>query len=389
MGEEFSVRLDAERVGFRGQVVSLSNAQIQAVWLALRRAFDRPRFTMLLRFRFDRDIANLAAPSTWEFEIFQIVERAQAEGWALELVRAAFETLPENRELALLAASLGLTSLSDGVDPDHPGQDARTATVLERIVRERTDFVDLLPFLARLAALEGQVCRIEIPEGQPQGTGFLVGPDLVLTNRHVVAHLLDGGGDPGALRARFDFARTSAGDLVRQGAVFGLADDWLLGERPHGQADLTGDPTDVPADGELDFALMRLAEPAGDQPRGGQAGPGNPPRGWIDLAGQGAPPVVGADVFILQHPEGSPLKLAMGRVTELAGGGRRLRYDANTLGGSSGSPVFDNAFRIVGLHHAGDPNFAVLASFNQAVPIAAIVAWLTEHAIAPFAPGDP
>ena len=56
--------------------------------------------------------------------------------------------------------------------------------------------------------------------------------------------------------------------------------------------------------------------------------------------------------------------------------GTRLRYDADTLNGSSGSGVFNQRLELAALHHAGDPASKIRAQYNQGIPIGAIVTML-------------
>jgi V8-like Glu-specific endopeptidase len=71
-----------------------------------------------------------------------------------------------------------------------------------------------------------------------------------------------------------------------------------------------------------------------------------------------------------------PLKLALDSegVLGYSPNERRLRYRTNTLNGSSGSPVFNQDWEILALHHAGDPQYPYLnrGAYNEGVPIAAI-----------------
>src|SRR5689334_11520157 len=45
---------------------------------------------------------------------------------------------------------------------------------------------DVKPWLARLGARARMVCAISVPHTTIRGTGFLIGPDLVLTCFHVI-----------------------------------------------------------------------------------------------------------------------------------------------------------------------------------------------------------
>jgi len=49
------------------------------------------------------------------------------------------------------------------------------------------------------------------------------------------------------------------------------------------------------------------------------------------------------------------LQLTVGTIKEFNAACTRVRYDANSKAGSSGSPCFDGDLRLVALHHAHDP----------------------------------
>ena len=112
-----------------------------------------------------------------------------------------------------------------------------------------------------------------------------------------------------------------------------------------------------PSDDELDYALLRLVRDIGNEPAGSGNNPDAPVRSWTQLAANSLN--INDPILVLQHPQNpvswklEPLKLTMGRALDLVGGGRRLRHDANTLPGSSGSPCFSVTLAFVALHHAG------------------------------------
>lgn len=73
----------------------------------------------------------------------------------------------------------------------------------EAVQGDTIDFVDV-SFLERGMLASRAVCRIVMRNGQGIGTGFLISPNLLLTNNHVI-------GSPAAaqgLFAEFDFERT-------------------------------------------------------------------------------------------------------------------------------------------------------------------------------------
>jgi hypothetical protein len=320
--------------------------------------------TVMLDKRLD-DVSSSTANN--KVRVFQLIRAADSEGWVRQLISAACDARPSNVVLREIAAEVGLESRPHDLD----------AAGLERIILESVPFVDVSAWRAQLSELEAQVCRVEVPAGSRStvGTGFLVGPDVCLTNFHVVKVLADQMADPHQVRLRFDYKRTDDGTVVNAGSVFGLADDWLIGGRPPSATDSLADPGgQLPAQDELDFALLRVRDSPGEQSAGHAHGlPESPRRGWIRrFSGDGV--AAGNPLFILQHPEDAPLKLAFGQSGGLNANATRLRHQVNTRPGSSGSPCLNARLELVALHHAGDPNFSPThkPAYNAAVPIAAI-----------------
>lgn len=66
-----------------------------------------------------------------------------------------------------------------------------------------------------------------------------------------------------------------------------------------------------------------------------------------------APERNGMRIVVVQHPNGGEMSLSYGEVIGLSG--PDLYHTADTMGGSSGSPLLDEFGRVVGLHKAGSP----------------------------------
>ena len=58
-------------------------------------------------------------------------------------------------------------------------------------------------------------------------------------------------------------------------------------------------------------------------------------------------------VNIIQHPLGQPKQISLQNNFVQYVGGNVVQYVTSTLQGSSGSPVFNDAWEVVALHHAG------------------------------------
>jgi hypothetical protein len=87
----------------------------------------------------------------------------------------------------------------------------------------------------------------------------------------------------------------------------------------------------------------------------------------------------GAPVHIYQHPKGAKLGEAIGSVLNL--NHTRIRYNANTEPGSSGSPCLNANLDLVALHHVGDPGNPLQPkpTYNQGIPIDRIRAFLERE----------
>jgi hypothetical protein len=263
--------------------------------------------------------------------------------------------------IAIREKKIDLSPQTAGAPQADPPTNA-IAPGLQRNVRPYLAKLDVRVWQDKLVKIERQVCRVEL-EGNALGTGFLVGPDTVLTNWHVF-EIAKSAGKVGQLGCRFDYVRlpdgtTAPGQLILLNAAGGL--DGL----PYGAGEKAGNPDNpLPTLNELDFALLRLASRVGEQQIEGA------PRGWITLPKTVLPLPADAPILIVQHPEGTPMKLALDTqaVIGLNGNQTRIRYRTNTDPGSSGSPVFTMDWDIVALHHYGDPKY-LNPLFNQGVPI--------------------
>lgn len=309
----------------------------------------------------------------------QVIDYLESRDRIPALVSAARNANPYNIGLFKLSASLG-------IEPGDPlrstgseeGALARTAGHLERMVNRERGIEDLGKFAARMQELMRQVCRIEL--GDESGTGFLIGPDTVLTNYHVVAGVIAGRLSPEHIVLRFDYHRLRDGLLVNPGTTYSLADKWIVASAKFSAVDLQRyDPSTPPADGELDYAILRLANNVGleDLPGG--------PRGWITPREQPYDFPDDAFLMVVQHPCGDPIAFdyADHAVIRVNANATRVHYRINTLPGSSGSPVLNRHLDLVALHHSGEPGAPdqflpckqQLASgeYNEGIPLARIL----------------
>ena len=89
----------------------------------------------------------------------------------------------------------------------------------------------------------------------------------------------------------------------------------------------------------------------------------------------------GAAVVVIQHPSGGAKRVTKGRLRRWDG--PRLLYDADTLPGSSGSPVLNEHLTLIGLPHAGRADVRL----NEGLSVAAILDCIAAQAASAKAGG--
>jgi V8-like Glu-specific endopeptidase len=327
---------------------------------ALEAALTPGTVPMMMAERMNRQWANIVPPAaTFSEQMFVLLQTANAEGWIEQLLIKAREFNPGNPQLAAVAMQIGLSL---------------TGVNYEQTVRNGNAFLDLSTWRAKLGRIEFQVCRMEVPTDQTDtcyGTGFLVGPNCVLTNHHVVEAVIAGengsttqdglSAKAANVRCRFDYKELE-GEVVNKGTVYRLAPNWL--------ADFS--QPEPPGPQKLDYALLRLERAVGDEPISTAPGNGGEKRGFIKIPSTAYLFPGGSPLVIVQHPERGPLKIAFDTdsVVSIAGDRSRVKYNTNAENGSSGSPCFTQRLDAVALHQGKVPGNG--SKMNIGMPLDAI-----------------
>jgi hypothetical protein len=338
----------------------------------------------ILLFRLDRRL-NLIVNTSDSFDdiVFNVITKADTEGWSANLLDALRATRPENGKLLAFAQPFGLATQTP----------ARAE--LELLINEGDALLDVEAWRTALGTAEARVCRIERVHGaitRALGTGFLLGPDVVMTNYHVMEDVINGKLAPDRIRLRFDYKVLANSVAINEGRVHRLAAAWDIHHSPYSQFDTQVNPAGMPSAEELDYALVRVAGNPGLEPvsAGQNDDPKAPPRGWLPVSTDIHDWNTRKALLILQHPAGGPLKLAMRMDASPmplpdSNAPTRVRYTTRTEPGSSGSPCFDIDWNLVALHHSGDPKYAKFKTkpdWNEGIPLTAIVRLLEKRGLA-------
>jgi V8-like Glu-specific endopeptidase len=182
-------------------------------------------------------------------------------------------------------------------------------------------------FLDRCLQVARTVGRIwmGVTSGRPRGygTGFLISPRLLMTNHHVL-------GDR-------EMARTS---LIEMDYEIGTG-----GAFPTAAFSIDIDSF-FAAEEHLDYAVV------GVRPESANGRPLSE-FGWNSLIEEEGKAIVAQWVNIVQHPNGEPKQYGLRENQVIDILPEFLHYKTDTAPGSSGSPVFNDRWEVVGLHHSG------------------------------------
>lgn len=206
---------------------------------------------------------------------------------------------------------------------------SEAADTLERILQGNE--LQPISYLERGAIAAKAVARIAIRSASLSGwgTGFLISPRVLLTNHHVLPDASVGHGS----LAQFGF-ELSIADQKLDPVAFELDPDALF----FTSAEL--DFTAIAVNPEAISSRTRLED-----------------YGWLPLLETEGKAFEGEWLTIVQHPAGERKQVCVRENRLIKRAEQVLWYSSDTLSGSSGSPVFNNDWFVVALHHMGVPEY--------------------------------
>lgn len=234
-----------------------------------------------------------------------------------ERVLCRMEQLGLHQEVLKLASSMVRGESLNGFNP------------LERIIGQSQLMSSF--FLPLGAERSRAVGRIVTKNHVGFGTGFLISPRLLMTNNHV----LEDAGAPTNSLVEFDFVRRFDGSIGTTQLFRLLPAEFFI--------------TSEVCDGlNLDYTIVAV-EAINAQ------GASLAERGFIPLIITSGKLAVKELTNIIQHPGGEPQQVALRDSQVVESLEHFIQYEADTLPGSSGSPVFNDQWQLAALHHSGVP----------------------------------
>jgi endonuclease G, mitochondrial len=239
----------------------------------------------------------------------------------------------------------------------HPVPNSTAPEKLLEAIINTADFLGTRYLDAGVAAARA-VGRILIKDDRGRligyGTGSMISPQLMLTNHHV----LDSPQAAATSQVEFDYQDGIDGKLLDVTTFSFAPDRFFL------------------ADEALDFAIVAVGA-AADQLA---------PFGFNRLIESEGKALLGEFVTIVQHPRGDKKQVVLRENQIVDGGQHFVHYSADTEPGSSGSPVFNDQWEVLALHHASvrateHPEFGNV--LNEGVRVTAILSAIKYSELLP------
>lgn len=250
-----------------------------------------------------------------------ILTEADRMDRVLNLIHAVRRDYPDNPILiqAENAEDNQLSSLTNlsapKIDRELPWIGSLAADNLEKIMGKQSTLLPI-SFLEVGLQRARSVARVRRQSGE-LGSGFLTLGNIFVTNNHVIETKQQAA----SATIQFNYQQTPTG-LDLEPATFEL------------------DPSrGFLTSSEHDWTLVRIKGDANTD--------------WGAIVIEPVEMIKVEHVNIIQHPSGGPKQIALYHNVVTFADDSRVQYLTDTLPGSSGSPVFDDVWRVVALHHSG------------------------------------
>lgn len=268
-------------------------------------------------------------------------------GYLTRFKNPYLKPMPDTKEILDLLRSQSQALINTLMDREKLNNQKKLCEYLQTEFSKNTEIFSEIKRLKKLMQLSNAVCEI-LCGGVPRGTGFLLLERFILTNAHVI--------------------RQNSGHLYTQIAVKFELDD-SEGKRLGVKSQPVAWCYENDQSNHIDFALLELQDPMAEVP--------DP---MLKMCACNEPPLKGG-ICIIGHPDNSVKKMDRCLIIEnkLAaveehisknqmflhviqqacteegwmGKQAHIPYDSCFFYGSSGSPIFDEECKLVGIHSGG------------------------------------
>ncbi len=300
--------------------LKLNDPAVRELWnlLATNYQSKPPARQMLTDADIDTSLIDFDRPMRWVWSDSLTLAHRQAK------LKALLQNIIDSGDAAIAIRVKELLA-------DEPVTESTTQTVAgtwkaasvggaEKVTLGDPTFLDVA-FLRRGTELAAGVCRLLVTTatGRSHGTAFRITDKHLLTNHHMLFDHDDGMAEVTNVEIWFGYERTFAGVDLEPTV-------------------LQGDLSTIDGNLEHDWGVISTTVPM--------------PKDTPKISIVGATPVKEDDrVYIIQHPSGSPKKIGMIHNVVRHVDPNVVQYLTDTEGGSSGSPVFNERWEVVALHH--------------------------------------
>lgn len=231
------------------------------------------------------------------------------------------EQPPAKKQTLLMAKEHALNVRGADITKDVDWKRPLDSDQLEKITGRQSTLMPIA-FLEKGLERAKSVVRMDLGK-RGNGSGFLIGDDILLTNHHVLEDIAQAR----EAKAQFNYQQTLSG-LSADYEEYELDPDSLF-----------------KTSADDDWTAVKVKSKQGETP--------GSKWGLLNIAEQD--PQVDDFTIIIQHPSGGPKQIALYHnvIAYIDSDKRIMQYLTDTEPGSSGSPVFDTQWNVIALHHSG------------------------------------
>lgn len=256
-------------------------------------------------------VFQLSMRSQW----FNVLDMARKVNKVSDIIDQAIKDPRGKNNLALKAAKE--KKLKEFRGPEFDTHPIPSDEHLEKISGRQSTMLPI-SFLQQGLNYSNAVARVVLMDGS-SGTGFLIDDNRFITNHHV----LETAKIATSARIYFNYQENIKGLALPYEAVELLPNELFKTSK------------------KWDWTAVKVK---GDM---------NTKYGAIPFVKIDKNPDIDSFTMIIQHPMGEPKKIAMFRNLITYADNNIIQYVTDTQKGSSGSPVFNDKWELIALHHAG------------------------------------